>query len=134
MAIYFYHLPVQNLVKIGTSQDVDQRLKTLTTGCTEHGVLLRVIEGFSFKAEKWLHAHFKDLRVKGEWFAFSPEMLEIAVPKNYCDIYTEYACFARAGSYTFPNGSILPRDPDSTVEEFIDAVVTHHRRIGVPID
>jgi len=57
MSIYFYHLPKQNLVKIGCSSNVNKRLNQLSTGCTEQGVLLRVIEGFGFKAEKWLHEH-----------------------------------------------------------------------------
>ncbi len=80
MSVYFYHLPKCNLVKIGTSIDVTARIKSLSTGCTEHGYLIRVIEGFSFKAERWLHTYFKELRVKGEWFKFSEEMLTVELP------------------------------------------------------
>ena len=80
MSIYFYHLPKQNLVKIGCSSNVNKRLNQLSTGCTEQGVVLRVIEGFGFKAEKWLHEHFKALKVKGEWFRFTEDMLNIQVP------------------------------------------------------
>lgn len=86
MSVYFYHLPIQNLVKIGVSANVEQRLNQLSTGCTERGEILRVIEGFSFKAEKWLHNQFKDLRVKGEWFTFSRDMLEINVPTKLKDV------------------------------------------------
>ena len=92
MAIYFYHLPIQNLVKIGTSQDVEQRLKTLATGCTEIGVLIRTIEDYSFKAEKWLHAYFKHLWVKGEWFQYSDDMLSVEIP-NSVDRTLELPCF-----------------------------------------
>lgn len=134
MSVYFYHLPIQNLVKIGVSTNVELRLNQLSTGCTEHGVLLRTIEGFSFKAEKWLHNHFKDLRVKGEWFTYSPDMLEITVPKDLCDIYTKYACFGKARLYIFPNGTSMPRNPNAPVEEFIDAIVAHHKRIGIPLE
>lgn len=80
MSVYFYHLPKCNLVKIGTSVDVSTRIKTLSTGCTEQGYLIRVLEGFGFKAERWLHTYFKGLRVKGEWFKFSEEMLTVELP------------------------------------------------------
>ena len=82
MSIYFYHLPKSNLVKIGVSSNVNQRIKTLSTGCNEVGSLIRVIDGFGFSAEKWLHNYYTDYRVKGEWFAFTESMLSVQIPIN----------------------------------------------------
>lgn len=83
MSVYFYHLPIQNLVKIGTSKDVEQRINQLSTGCTEKGELIRVIPDLSFKAERWLHEYFAEARVKGEWFTHSSEMLTVEVPEAF---------------------------------------------------
>jgi len=117
MAIYFYHLPVQNLVKIGTSQDVDQRLKTLTTGCTEDGVLLRVVEGFSFKAEAWLHSHFKDLRVKGEWFQYSDEMLSIEIPRHLTNIMDILLGLPLGQVFKFPSTGMICIPLSESIEQ-----------------
>ena len=86
MSVYFYYLPISGLVKIGVSEDVEQRIKTLSTGCPEVGEVIRVIDDFGFKAEKWLHNHFKSLHVKGEWFKFTEEMLTIELSSDQLDI------------------------------------------------
>ena len=49
MSVYFYYLPISGLVKIGVSEDVEQRIKTLSTGCPEVGEVIRVIDDFGFK-------------------------------------------------------------------------------------
>lgn len=89
MSIYFYLLPESNLVKIGCSYQVEQRILTLATGCIEDGRLIRVIDSFGFKAEKWLHHYFEPLRVKGEWFKFREDMLTIQPPNEYGDLNNE---------------------------------------------
>jgi hypothetical protein len=80
MSVYFYHLPKSNLVKIGVSSNVNQRMKTLNTGCSEQGNLIRVIDDCGFAAEKWLHNYFNAYKVKGEWFSFVEDMLDVQIP------------------------------------------------------
>lgn len=80
MSVYFYHLPKSNLVKIGVSSNVSQRIKTLNTGCSEEGNLIRVIDDCGFAAEKWLHNYFNVYKVKGEWFSFVEDMLDVQIP------------------------------------------------------
>ena len=90
MSIYFYHLKESNKVKIGYSKNIPQRIKTLNTAIHEEGNLIRVIEGYGYEAESWLHNYFKHLKVKGEWFTYSPEMLSIGLPKEISNPYLKY--------------------------------------------
>lgn len=77
--VYFAQNPHYGWVKIGYSSDVRNRLSALSTGagCDLH--LLRYLDG-GRPTERWLHKRFSDLRVKGEWFVFDPEMLTVIPP------------------------------------------------------
>ncbi len=91
MSIYFYYLPKSNLVKIGYSTNPALRIKSIATGCSEAGYIIREIYGYGSKAEKWLHKRYINLKVKGEWFEFTQEMLTTKIPTQYVDHLEKYA-------------------------------------------
>lgn len=57
-------------VKIGRARDLTKRMESLQTGCAESLSVLRTIRG---DHEKVLHAACAPFRLRGEWFAPSPE-------------------------------------------------------------
>lgn len=68
-------------VKIGFSEDLKARLADISMCSPYELVLLREID-CPIQGEKWLHKKFKDFHIKGEWFNFCPEMLQIIVPSG----------------------------------------------------
>lgn len=73
-------------VKIGVTRDIGQRLSGLRTGSSTPLDLIRFIEGASPKVERWFHRRFKDLRIRGEWFHFTPEMMDVRPPEEITTI------------------------------------------------
>lgn len=80
--VYFYELVGQGLVKIGTSIQVQSRVAQFRTGkgCTfppncdpSTGHLIGHVAGGRV-LEAALHAHFRPLRVAGEWFRMNEEL------------------------------------------------------------
>lgn len=69
-----YMIAGLGVVKIGYTNDVKRRLSTLQTGHTRPLKVIRLFEGGPAE-EATLHALFADVRTKGEWFQFVPEML-----------------------------------------------------------
>lgn len=73
--VYFYHCG--DVVKIGRSRNVAQRLKTLGTTKAPEGVdvraghLLGTIPG-GHRTEGWLHRKYRPHRLVGEWFEYAP--------------------------------------------------------------
>lgn len=61
------------LVKIGFSNNPEQRLKELQTGCPFPISIFTSFKG-SLKREKQLHHQYKDLRVNGEWFKIEDKL------------------------------------------------------------
>src|SRR5579884_2914930 len=55
------------MIKIGFSTNTEGRLASLQTAHFESLVLLAAIDGTQ-KTERAIHHHFRDLRVRGEWF------------------------------------------------------------------
>lgn len=67
-------------VKIGVTKDIAARKAAIQTGSGSDLHLIRFVAGAGQKVEKWLHRRFKDQRVRGEWFAFSDDMLTVTPP------------------------------------------------------
>jgi len=63
-------------IKIGSASDVAARLKSLQTGSADELTLLAMTEGGEFR-ERELHARFAADRLRGEWFAPSPELIRV---------------------------------------------------------
>lgn len=69
-----YFVRAGAVVKVGTSQDVRARLRTLQTGCPEPLQLLAVMRGGRAE-EAEVHRLFDYLRIHGEWFRAEPELM-----------------------------------------------------------
>lgn len=133
MSVYFYYLPISGLVKIGVSDDVEQRVKTLSTGCPEVGEVIHVIDDFGFKAEKWLHKHFKELKVKGEWFRYCDEMRSIQLDDSLLDYPSYLNTLPMTDRLILPKGAIVSLDPSRGRKDWIKQVVEVHKLLGLPI-
>lgn len=83
MAVYIYLLPTINKVKIGFSNDLENRIKSLATHSFENGKIIRVFPDFSNLGEAYLHEKYKHLRTHGEWFEYDDEMLIVDIPPEY---------------------------------------------------
>jgi hypothetical protein len=69
---YFILNAIERAVKIGRSLDPERRLAQLQTGCAYDLQLLLVIEG---NHERQLHQRWQHLRMEGEWFKATDELL-----------------------------------------------------------
>lgn len=72
--VYFIEDPVEGSIKIGTAQDVQQRLKGLQTGHPRALAVLATTPGDN-RLESELHERFAHLRIRGEWFRPEPDLL-----------------------------------------------------------
>jgi len=73
--VYFINSE-SNHVKIGWTEDcIYKRLQVLQSSNPEHLEILYLIEG-SQKQEKELHIHFKDKKIRGEWFNITKKEIE----------------------------------------------------------
>lgn len=69
MADYLYILKCENEIKIGVSNDVEQRLKGVQTGNKNNVEIIHFEErDDAYRIESLLHKKFKKFRKKGEWF------------------------------------------------------------------
>lgn len=76
MPVYIIRAEDSGLVKIGWSKDPTKRMGDLRSSSTTELIILRLIDGI-MPLEGIFHRHFKELRVRGEWFKFHPDMLTI---------------------------------------------------------
>lgn len=74
-----YFIGDQRRVKIGHTTDLVSRLKDLRVASPDNHSVLRVLPGGS-RTERWLHKRFSDRHIRGEWFRFTDEMMEITPP------------------------------------------------------
>lgn len=74
MPVYLVRAGERGPVKIGFAEDVAGRLIKMQCDNHERLIVLRVLRG-AFKEEGELHRRFSELRLHGEWFAFSRQML-----------------------------------------------------------
>lgn len=72
--IYFIKGCETGRVKIGYSNNIENRLSTLQVGCPEKLIIWGTYDGKL--TEKEIHKKFKDLHVRGEWFEFERPILE----------------------------------------------------------
>jgi len=73
--VYFILCPRANMVKIGFTNNLDERIKSHRTSCPFPVVFLKAVEG-SFRLEREIHGKFSDLRAHLEWFVYSDELAE----------------------------------------------------------
>jgi len=66
-------------MKIGWTTDLPARLTALQIGSADTLEVLRVLDGGQ-KTEKWLHKHYSQNQIRGEWFRSCPSMLTITPP------------------------------------------------------
>lgn len=95
-------------IKIGKSNDVDKRLKSLQTGNPRKLTLMASIKCKSpddaFKLERKFHAKFKSSQIRGEWFSGNIRLNEIQD-----DFYIEPDNYRKQESPPFPKGAKLDK-------------------------
>lgn len=64
-----YIVSCGDLIKIGVTNDIDKRVKTLQTG-NPFPIVVEFVEQKrqAYKIESYLHRMFEQYRVQGEWF------------------------------------------------------------------
>ena len=67
--IYVIGNKEHNICKIGFTNNVFKRIRSIQTGCPFPLEIFCVIHG-SMETEKKLHEKYKDLRLNGEWFKY----------------------------------------------------------------
>lgn len=75
-----YFIKHGNFIKIGYSENIKKRLKSLQTACPEKLELLFSISG-TMETEKRLQRKFKQYNCSGEWFNFDGKLKEFI---DYC--------------------------------------------------
>ena len=74
MPVYFVQAGEGGPVKIGCSDEHKKRLRRLQSLNHAELKIIRVVEG-DRETERWFHKQFVKNHIRGEWFAFSEEML-----------------------------------------------------------
>lgn len=97
--IYFIEAIGLNRIKIGVSEDPKKRLKHLATGSPVSLILKGVIAG-GHSSERELHRKFDHLRLDGEWFHATKELLKFI--DEHSDVESD--------SF-YSHGPVLDRDP-----------------------
>jgi len=82
-SVYFIHEDEKfDRFKIGYAEkDIAGRLAALQIGNPDLLVVYRTIENVPAKTEKQLHRFFHKYRIRGEWFAITPDMIDDAIGK-----------------------------------------------------
>jgi hypothetical protein len=76
MAVYFIRAGEDGPVKIGSAERPDERLRDLQCGNATELTLMHVVGGWG-PAERQIHKHYADRRIRGEWFQFCPSMSDV---------------------------------------------------------
>jgi hypothetical protein len=79
--IYFIQGVNGGPVKIGKTDDIDTRLRSLQRGSPVALEVIRQIDG-GYVEEFWLHRHFAAQRLHGESFEFDDRMLSVVPPAS----------------------------------------------------
>ena len=80
--IYFIGSLESGTVKIGRSNNPENRLAELQTGNPQKLVLYGVIYDVSHELKKRLHKLFDHLRINGEWFKLTDELIHFMINKT----------------------------------------------------
>jgi len=72
--VYFLRADETGRIKIGTTSNLKARLSAIRTSSSERVGLACAIPGTE-ALEQLLHERFAETRVRGEWFAPSPELV-----------------------------------------------------------
>lgn len=73
--VYFVQAGTDGPIKIGTATDLLKRVSALQTGNAATLHILGFIPGGPYE-ESAMHDRFSHLRIRGEWFQSSPELLD----------------------------------------------------------
>ncbi len=84
--IYFIGSTELGAVKIGKSNNPKKRLIELQTGNSHKLTLFAVIEDVSPDYEKELHELMDHIRLNGEWFKLTDELLHFMINKNTTEV------------------------------------------------
>lgn len=77
--IYFVHDRTVGAIKIGTSINPESRMKALQSDSAGELVPLRYVRvEDGYQIEHLLHIKFSEIRIRGEWFEATPELLDFA--------------------------------------------------------
>ncbi len=94
--VYFIHREGHGLVKIGIAGNVDRRREALQTGSAEP---LRTVASYALSSredasrmEAQLHGHFAHLRMLGEWFSLSADLVAFMRRGHWVDGDVWEAC------------------------------------------
>lgn len=74
--IYIIKEKTSNFCKIGYSKNVKIRLRKMQSDNPRELILLKTYEG-DLNIEKRIHNKYKELHIRGDWFKFDNEMLNI---------------------------------------------------------
>jgi len=80
--IYFIGSVESGTVKIGKSSNPEKRVAELQTGNSNRLVLYGVIHDVNEYCENRLHKQFEDIRLEGEWFKLTDELIQFIVSKT----------------------------------------------------
>jgi HK97 family phage prohead protease len=75
MLVYFIHDKNARAVKIGTTNNLQRRLKEMQTSSPTKLNVLKIIEGAGRVEEIGLHKRFDNYHIMGEWFDLDGELL-----------------------------------------------------------
>lgn len=92
--VYFLHAGKSNLIKIGFTKNLKERLAKLATGSPEPLTLLKTIQG-TIQSEVALLAIFNSFRKHGEWFEMSAELINFIHSLQEDQIYLPHDFIAR---------------------------------------
>lgn len=120
--IYFIQPENGGLIKIGyTSKEPESRLRELQTGCHEKLIILATEEG-SEVDESNLHLQFKSLRVRGEWFRPSVELLTRIADGQRPRTDRQYAIHVRENGSVGWCGTVVGKDETHVEIDAVDAI------------
>jgi hypothetical protein len=85
VAVYFIRAGENGPVKIGHGNVPEQRLDAMQTGNHEILRIIRLMPG-SMRIEALVHARFAPLKIRGEWYQYSDEMLTFSLDPKKVDV------------------------------------------------